>query len=782
MKRLIVTLLILLTGVLTASARDDNSTQDNVPRQLSSAFEPVECWFGIPFLKTIDCGYLTVPEDHNQPGGATVQLAVSIVHSKSRNPAPDPIIFLQGGPGGSIVGATPQIVDLFEAILSERDMIFLDQRGTGLSSPALACPEYVGAFVSLLENGLSVEESETVVVDALVLCHDRLAGQGVNLAVYTTAQNAADVEELRRALGYEQWNLYGVSYGTRLALTVMRDYPDGVRSVVLDSVASPNVGLYTEAAANTARVFEVLFEGCANDFFCNLGYPNLETMFYELVDTLNDVPITLDTVNPLTGERLEIQVNGYLLTNLIFSFLYERMSIGLIPGLIHDVSNGEYDKLVSFVWQPGLRLSMINAGMFFSVMCSDAAPFTTREEIVAAGNAYPDVLRRVGSPFNETHLSVCENWTTAETNSVESQAVVSDVPTLLLAGEYDPVTPPVWAQRAAETLDNGYFYEYPGVGHGVLTSAACPMAMVYQFLNAPLSEPDSDCIGSMRPPGFMLTIGVTRPWARIGAVLLGALAMIGVGRAGMALVVRRRYRVAWKISLRMVGWISVAVVVGVFALLLLIDNSTGRMEGFAQVQTNRLAETLIPFAVGVLSAFLFSPDDEPALEIMLAAPRRISWVLLERMAVMMVTQFTIALIGTLVAMQITGETDLAVAIARWLAPSILLSGIGAYLTISTRRAVFGIGLIILVWFAFSFIGDSLLPGMPLPWPLHYLQPFFWPVHAYLQPNSLGMADYWLNRAMLIIVGLNLIAFAVRQLRDEERVLGLVQKSGKDTWP
>ena len=220
-----------------------------------------------------------------------------------------------------------------------------DQRGTGLSEPALDCPELVETALGTLDEDLSIEEQSTLTNESILACRDRLVGEGVDLAGYTSAENAADLNDLRQALGYDEWNLYGISYGTRLALTTMRDFPDGIRSVVLDSSYPPQVNLYTALAANARRGFNVLFEGCAADPRCSAAYPELEATFFELVERLADAPVTNSITNPLTGESFDSLINGTKLLNLLFQSLYATEIIPLLPKTISDASNGEFGTL-----------------------------------------------------------------------------------------------------------------------------------------------------------------------------------------------------------------------------------------------------------------------------------------------------------------------------------------------------------------------------------------------------------------------------------------------------
>src|SRR5207237_7170740 len=209
----------------------------------------------------------------------TIRLAVAICKSPRPHPAPDPFVFLQGGPGGAIIDDLGSQITRQKRITdypADRDLILIDQRGTGLSQPSLACKETTTLDYRTLGQQLSPQRQADLWVQAAQQCRARLVASGINLNAYTSLADAADVAALRGALGYPALNLYGVSYGTRLALTVMRTHPQGLRSVILDSVDPPDVNAVTGPLASSARAFAVLFQGCAADPACNAAFPHLQ--------------------------------------------------------------------------------------------------------------------------------------------------------------------------------------------------------------------------------------------------------------------------------------------------------------------------------------------------------------------------------------------------------------------------------------------------------------------------------------------------------------------------
>lgn len=427
----LLTLLLILSIPATISAQQ-------------AAFEESDCPFDEPSNVTIDCGYLTVPENYDEPDGTQIRLAVAIARHPSGNPEPDPIIYLEGGPGGSpleylYLTFANQFEPLFEA---NRDIIIIDQRGIGHSEPALDCPEVQALNIELFDyeldgETLSQDDVDTLLLDAFIACGEDLSIEN-DLSAYNSASNAADIESLRLALDYEQINLWGISYGTRLALTMMRDYPDAIRSVIIDSVYSPDVNLYTGMPENAARAFDMLFESCAADEACNETYPNLREVFFDTVAELNENPVRVNAPNPFTGEIYEdVVLNGDGLIGLIFQLLYDSDSLAVLPQLIYQADEGDFTLygivLGSFISQQGV----ISNGMHFAVQCQEEVSFTEHGEIDEAWADYPE-YNGLADDDNEL-FDLCAAFS-GTSPAIENEAVVSDIPTLVTAGQFDPIT------------------------------------------------------------------------------------------------------------------------------------------------------------------------------------------------------------------------------------------------------------------------------------------------------------------------------------------------------
>ena len=469
-------------------------------RPAADSFRYAACPFkpgaGIIEGKEVRCGYLTVLEDRSHPGGSTIRLAIAIFKALHPNPASDPVVFLQGGPGGGILNdlGTKNTSENLDSMTMGHDLILLDQRGTGYSKPLLDCPEFTNYQLIAEYNNASPDQADSD-MKAAQACHARLTNSGVNLQTYTTIADATDVHDLIHALHYKQVNLYGVSYGTRLALTVMRLFPSDIRSVVLDSAVPTQINLFDTTPSVTQHAFDVLFHGCAASRVCNSMYPRLENLFYQTVTDLNNNPVIFS--DPQHGSA---QLNGDLLSNVVYQAMYVTQLIPMLPAAIVQISEGNYSFLtryIDYLMDPG-----ISDGMYFSVECGEDMAFTTLQKLDMSVNVLRPEIRQTILTSLQSEFAICQVWGQSPVPAVQKQPVTSSVPTLILSGEYDPITPPSNGQLLEKTLSKSFFFLFPGTGHGVFDTGSCPDSMVSAFLQSPTEKPTAACILKMHEPDF----------------------------------------------------------------------------------------------------------------------------------------------------------------------------------------------------------------------------------------------------------------------------------------
>ncbi len=738
------------------------------------AFSPVVCPVEIPAGITVECGMVTVPEDHARPDSPPIRLAVAIIHSLDPDPAPDPVLFLHGGPGGGALDSLSFVLESLGPLLADRDLILLDQRGTGYAEPALECPEIDPSVTDpLLAFGL---------VGPLVACRDRLAGLGIDLSAYNSAQNAADIALVRQALGYDEWNLYGLSYGTRVALTVLRDHPQGVRSAILDAITPIEADLLLEDPAYAEAALRHLFAACRDDIVCRTVYPDLEQVYTRVVRDLAANPVALEIVNSETGESRTVTLDGVLFNGYVVGALAMPQASG-VPGLIHEVQAGNYQSIVGALeseWEAEEREPEARPviGLQMAVLCTEEAPFASPEALAEMLTVYPPETSLLAA-FDKALYRACEAWGIGPADPVEDAAVRSDVPTLVLAGEYDAARTPADARHAAETLSNSTVVEFPGAGHSVVLAGECPQAVMADFLDDPGSVPDASCVADMDTPQFYVTAGPTRPIGRAVAVLAGVAGLTILLYAGIVLgKLAARRQNAWRVVLRRVGWRPVALGAALSAGLYLAA-PTIDLPYFFEHSLAQIIVIVGPLVMAVQTAFLVAADDEPALEMLLACPRPFPWLSLERLAVALAGQAVGMLALVAAGAWLLGEKILP-AMGGWLASTLFLSGLAAYFAVRSRKATMGVLIALLAWLVLGVAGseraDLLLPAVPLdyppPWPrpLGLIQPLLWMAHPFLRPDALTFGDFALNRVIVGGLGLGLLARTMALLANSERIL------------
>ncbi len=484
--------------------------------QPAAVWEEAPCPVNLPAEAVegehITCGYVTVPEVRAPSGddGAerhTVRLAVAVIHSASDDPAPEPLVMLAGGPGDSALTSFVQLLANpgMEGFWAEQEIVLVEQRGTRYSTPFLRCDEMSELKLDLLEENLGDEEEQARKLDAWTACRERFVESGVDLGAYNSVENAADVVAVADALGYDRVNLYGGSYGSLLAQHIMRDYPERVRSAILDAVSplrhGPNL-LYKAHAMDHA--LRLLFARCQDDAGCNEIYPDLEHVYFDLVNQLNVEPATVQLQNPDTGEAYDLLLTGERLIAQTRDLLYVSAILPILPGAIYDMAEGDFSLLALVQSQFMFKLNLAD-GMYNSVICTELADFTAADMADSEG-LYPEVARVVEDLIDGVMLQPCQVWGVEHLGDWVTEPVAGDVPTLLLSGEFDPTVPPQMAEVAAQELTHAYVYTFPGEGHSVLGSSACAQAMMLAFLDDPAQAPDASCLEEM--PGLIFRLPV----------------------------------------------------------------------------------------------------------------------------------------------------------------------------------------------------------------------------------------------------------------------------------
>ncbi|WP_376692859.1 alpha/beta hydrolase [Wenzhouxiangella sp. EGI_FJ10409] len=435
------------------------------------------------------CGTIGVPENPDEPEGRQLDLAFAVKPARAGTARPDPVVFLAGGPGQSARDALPIVQAALRELNRDRDLIFLDQRGTG-GSNALEC--------SFDEQGELWLEPDWEELNRQL--RDCLDDWDADVRYYTTSDGARDLEALREAYGFESLNLIGGSYGTRMAQVYLRNHPERVRSVVLDGVVPTRLALGAEHAEMLDRALGKLFAECREDSACAEAFPGLEEAFEALKARYREQSPQVVVTHPRTGEGVDLRFSRDVLASALRFLAYNPESQMMIPYLVHEAAGtGSPERLASQAMIVSDQMNdMIAIGLNFAVGCSEDWP------IWPEGVDHSQTL--LGDSMREIYEQVCAWWPAGETPPDFHAPFDADVPVLLLSGELDPVTPPEYGEEAAEQFSDSRHLVANGRGHIVLTNP-CMSGITTQFVRqASVDELDVECMDRIGHEPFFLDL------------------------------------------------------------------------------------------------------------------------------------------------------------------------------------------------------------------------------------------------------------------------------------
>jgi len=414
------------------------------------------------------CGTMTRPLDPTGAVPGEIVLRVAVVPALNLTPEPDPLVPISGGPGQGSVQFYTSYYWAFEDVRRNRDILLIDQRGTG-ESATMDC-EFDD---DILEGEYSVE----VTVEYTERCLEQLPHDP---RFFTTSVAVSDMEAVREALGYPTLNLYGVSYGTRVAQHFARRYPDSTRTVIIDGVVPPQLSLGPEIATESQKAIDKILARCAEDEACNDSFPGVAADFEQVVAELRDAPVTIDVPNPSTGRPENLEFGEGELAGAIRLLAYHPNSIALMPLLIHEAGKGNYVPLGSqFMMTMIAMADAMSLGMHNSVMCTEDVPFFDKSSIDYDGLA----ASYMGTFQIDALEAICSVWPAGPVDDEFKVPLSTDLPFLLLSGDADPITPPRYAELAAIDLENATHLIGKHQGHGQI-SVGCTPQLVADFIDA----------------------------------------------------------------------------------------------------------------------------------------------------------------------------------------------------------------------------------------------------------------------------------------------------------
>ncbi|HEU4578230.1 MAG TPA: alpha/beta hydrolase [Polyangiaceae bacterium] len=435
------------------------------------------------------CGRFEVWENRRTREGRRLELKVAVVPALAANPRRDPLFVLVGGPGQAATEAGPQIAEALREVQRRRDIVLLDQRGTGSSHPLDCKDDSAEAFDKRFAPELDLATTRA--------CAGQLAA---DLTQYTTDIAMDDLDDLRIALGYERINLWGGSYGTRAALVYLRQHPAQVRSLVLDGMAPFAIELPLFVARDSQRALDLLYRDCERDGECARTFPGARAQLEQLLAGLQQSPASVSVAHPRSGEPQMIRVEREGLAAALANLLYVPALASLIPLGVERASRGDWTTLAGATEAFSSTVD-ISVGMFLSVACAEDISRITDEE--AAEQTRGTFL---GPGWLSRLRQQCEAWHAAQLPSSFFEPVRGTAPSLLLSGQLDPVTPPSWGDQVAQALTPSRHVIVPGGGHGVSTLGCVP-ELISDFLESlDLQALQLDCVERLQRPPFFLSL------------------------------------------------------------------------------------------------------------------------------------------------------------------------------------------------------------------------------------------------------------------------------------
>lgn len=446
------------------------------PALASGTLEPWDCGAD-EFVDdlSVRCYLFTVPQDWNNPSGPTVELPVAVVGPERPRPGTAPLFLFQGGPGGMTIPVFLPYLEFMPDFSEGRTIVLLEQRGTPLAEPDLVC-EATGELNRHLEF--------------VQRCKDRLLAEGIDITAYTTRQNAADVNALRQALGYGTVDLYGVSYGSLLAQEVVRQYPGTVRAMVLDAVVSPTVSPWKELPRNFNEVLNRMGTICKANARC-ASETDFEKDLFVVIDRLDANPRAVAVRDPFTREIRQYAMTGDDVISAVLQSLYDpELFLDMFP-LVAAARDGDYTFFEFFARATNTppRFASVSMGMYYSVICQEFQPFTADE--IGRG----DIRTRIGDYMArdlERLNAACRLWNVPPRWQDTGTTVSSDVPTLLLSGAFDAITPARFGDLVNSGLSRGQHFVLPFGSH-VAFGDYCAEELTLAFLADPGARLNSDC-------------------------------------------------------------------------------------------------------------------------------------------------------------------------------------------------------------------------------------------------------------------------------------------------
>lgn len=475
---------------------------DNIKLEKTTSFFPNE---DIINNDNIEWNYLVVPENWDNPSSKKVKMAIAILKCKTKSIKPNPVVYIEGGPGaGGIEGIWPW---LKHPLRETCDIILVDARGTGNSLPKL-CPDLGKKFLEILAKNQSSTEDEQQKIIAALDCENDLINREIAINNYNSKSIAKDLNALKLALKYNNWNVYGVSYGTYIAQVYANDFPNDIKSLILDSTISDISQYYNFNTKNFVNSLNKVFEACKNDPTCNKQFPDLEDVYYQTIEKLEKNPITVNVDKKIISDgRFTYNVEDFKVA--IHQGLYNKKLIEVMPMLIFEFNKGNKKTLSALVAAFSGALGL-DYGQYYCVTCNEAIPNNSIQKFNEEAENYKKL--KGGLSFFKSDFLVCDKWNLRGGSPKKGLNDLSNLstltsPVLVFSGTFDPITPSSNGKMIVAKFKNAYLVNAPISGHAPSFSKL-GFKIVNEFINKPSHRPDTKKMESDNKVRFVTNVNI----------------------------------------------------------------------------------------------------------------------------------------------------------------------------------------------------------------------------------------------------------------------------------